>query len=139
MKADGLLYYCDASIDLSYRCSGVAVVVRDASGHILDAASCCLEGMTNNEAEYEAVILGLKLALARVDPTITLLTDNQVVVGQLAGRFAVRDHKLAPRHARAARLLAQLPQATLRFVPRERNRLADALAGEAMQAGLEER
>jgi len=137
MNPDTVRYYCDASIDSLRRSSGVAVVVRNTEGQILDAASCYLEGMTNNEAEYEALILGLKLALARADPAVTLLTDSQVVVGQMAGQFAVRDRKLAPRHEQASRLLARLPRATLIFIPRERNRLADALAAEAMQAGLE--
>ena len=49
-----------------------------------------------------------------------------------------RDGKLRPRHERAARLLARLPRATVVHVPRERNRLADALAAEALAAGLED-
>ena len=138
MNGQELSYYCDAAIDPLGRSSGVAVVVRNGTGQILDAASCSLEGMTNNEAEYEALILGLELALARGEGDATLLTDSQVVVGQMAGRFAVRDAKLAPRHERAWRLLAHLPQATVAFVPRERNRLADALAGEAMEAGRQQ-
>lgn len=136
MNGETIHYFCDAAIDSLGRGSGVAVVVRNAAGQILDAASCCLEGMTNNEAEYEALILGLELALARPDPGAAFLTDSQIVVGQMAGRFAVRDRKLAPLHEQASRLLARLPAATLAFIPRERNRLADALAGEALQAGL---
>lgn len=136
---DTIAYFCDAAIDLLGRSSGVAVVVRNDAGQILDAASCSLEGMTNNEAEYEALILGLELAITRSDPRPVLLTDSQVVVGQMAGRFAVRDRKLAPRHERASRLLAELPDATLAFIPRERNELADALASEALKAGLEGR
>lgn len=132
---DTIAYFCDAAIDLLGRSSGVAVIVRNGVGQILDAASCSLEGMTNNEAEYEALILGLELAVERSDARPVLLTDSQVVVGQMAGRFAVRDRKLAPRHQRATRLLARLPDATLAFIPRERNRLADALAAEAMEAG----
>jgi len=133
----GLAYYCDASIDTRGRGSGVAVVVRNAAGRILDAASRCLGGMTNNEAEYEAFILGLQLALHRADQSPTFLVDSQIVVGQIAGEFAVRDAKLQPRHERAARLLARLPRATVVFVPRERNRVADALAAEALTAVLE--
>lgn len=129
-------YYCDAAVDTLGRASGVAVVIRNAAGQILDTASCYLAGMTNNEAEYEALILGLELALARSDQAATFLVDNQVVVGQVAGCFAVRDRKLAPRHERAARLLAQLPAATLVFIPRGQNQVADALAKEALAAGL---
>jgi ribonuclease HI len=136
VSTEPLSYYCDAATDTLGRGSGVAVVVRNAAGQILDATSCCLEGMTNNEAEYEALILGLELALARAERAVTLLTDSQVVVGQMAGQFAVRDRKLAPRHERAMRLLVQLPTASLAFIPRERNRLADALAVEALAAGL---
>ena len=135
---DTTIYFCDASVDTLRRSSGVAVVVRNAGGRILDAASCLLAGMTNNEAEYEALILGLEVAIARSDRQATFALDSQVVVGQMAGCFAVRDPKLAPRHEQASRLLAQLPEATLIFIPRERNRLADALAAEAMQAGLEQ-
>jgi len=137
---EDMFYYCDAAVDTLGRSSGVAVVVRNAAGQIRDVVSCSLGGMTNNEAEYEAMILGLELALARSDPQerITFLTDSQVVIGQIAGQFAVRDRKLLPRHQRARRLLAQLPEVTLVFVSRQQNRLADALAAEAMEAGLEQ-
>jgi ribonuclease HI len=131
------LYFCDGSIDPLYRGTGVAVAVRDATGNILDTAHRFLPGMTCNEAEYEAFILGLELALARGEMQVVFLVDSQIVVGQIAGCFAVRDRKLAPRHARAARLLAQLPAATLMHVRRERNRVADALAKEALRAGME--
>jgi len=138
MDRDTVAYYCDAAVDTLRRGSGIAVVVRNASGQILDAASCFLAGMTNNEAEYEAFILGLEMALARSERQVAFLLDSQIVIGQVAGCFAVRDAKLAPRRERAARLLAQLPEATLVFVPREQNQLADALAAEAMAAGLEQ-
>lgn len=138
MEHENTSYYCDAAVDTLKRGSGIAVVVRNAAGQILDAASRFLAGMTNNEAEYEAFILGLKVALARSDRQPTFLLDSQIVVGQVAGCFAVRDSKLAPRHERASRLLAQLPEATLVFIPREQNKLADALADEALKAGLEQ-
>jgi ribonuclease HI len=137
MDRETVAYYCDAAVDNFKRGSGVAVVVRDGDGRILDAASRFLPGMTNNEAEYEALILGLGVALARSDRRPTFLLDSQVVIGQMAGCFAVRDAKLAPRHERASRLLARLPGGTtLVFVPREQNQLADALADEALKAGL---
>lgn len=129
-----LHYYSDGAIDALGRATGAAVVVRDERGHIVDTASRRLAGMTNNEAEYEALILALELALARREPAgaVTFLVDSQIVVGQVAGAFAVRDPRLAERHTRVMRLLAQLPEATLAFVPRTRNRVADALAQEAL-------
>jgi ribonuclease HI len=134
-----LHYFCDAAIDARGRRSGVAVVVRDGAGRILQVASRRLDPMTNNEAEYEALILALELALARQEGhhEVAFLVDSQIVVGQVAGEFAVRDGRLAGRWVRARRLLAQMPRATLVFVPRECNRLADALAQEALQEGLD--
>jgi len=139
MKQNLHLYYCDAAIDAGQRASGVAAVARDETGRILDMASRFLPGMTNNEAEYEGFILGLELALARGDRQAVFLLDSQVVIGQIAGCFAVHDAKLRPRHARAARLLAQLPEATVVHVRREHNQVADALAKEALQRGMEGR
>lgn len=139
MNQDAIAYFCDAAVDTLKRGSGVAVVVRNTAGQILDVASCFMAGMTNNEAEYEALILGLEMALARADRRATFLLDSQIVIGQVAGCFAVRDPKLVPRHEQASRLLAQLPEATLVFIPREQNQLADALAAEAMAAGLDAR
>ncbi|MBN1877872.1 MAG: reverse transcriptase-like protein [Anaerolineae bacterium] len=141
------LYYCDAAIDTLYQGSGVAVVVRLATSQwdscrIIATASRFLDGMTNNEAEYEAFILGLHVALQRKKGAPfgnggpVFLLDSQIVVGQIAGCFAVRDSKLQPRHAYARYLLAQLPAATVIFIPRERNLLADALAKETLAAGL---
>ena len=130
------LYFCDSAIDPHYRGVAVAVARRAPNGQILETACRVLPWMTNNEAEYEAFILGLELALARRDAAPIFLLDSQIVVGQGAGTFAVRDPRLAARHARATRLLAQLPEATVIFVPRERNLLADALAKEALAEGL---
>ncbi len=129
-----LNYYSDGAIDVLGQASSAAVVVRDDGGRVLATASRRLAGMTNNEAEYEALILALELALTRREPSHALcfLVDSQIVVGQVAGAFAVRDPRLAERHTRVMRLLAQLPEATLTFVPRTRNRLADALAQEAL-------
>jgi len=132
-----VLYYCDAAIDHLGRSSGMAVVVRDGERRILDAASCYMAGMTSNEAEYEAVILGLRLALVRRDGAISLLTDSRIVVGQVSGSFAVRDPRLLRLRARVTRLLARLPDATLAFVPRESNGVADAMAREAMLVGAQ--
>ena len=134
MNRRPISYYCDAAVDSFGRICGAAVVVREASGRIVDTVARRLPGMTNNEAEYEALIMGLDLALRRGDLQAVFLLDSQIVVGQIAGCFAVRDRKLQPRHERASRLLAHLPEATLVFIPREQNRLADALAKDTLDA-----
>lgn len=137
----GLAYYCDAAIGRGGEACGIAVVVRDAAGGIVAARQRRLGPMTNNEAEYEALILALEFALERGErhARLAFLVDSQIVVGQVAGMFSVRSPHLAPRHRRVRELLARLPGATLVFVPRDRNRVADALAVEALAEGGGER
>jgi len=60
------------------------------------------------------------------------LTDNHIVVDQLAGRHAVRATALNPLHERARMLVLQHGSVTFIAIPRELNRLADALAWEAL-------
>ena len=133
-----LTYYCDGALDPQGRGTGVAVVVRNTAGQIVDAVSAHCAAMTCNEAEYEALLLGLELARmrGRRGEAVLFVIDSQIVVGQLAGHFAVHDPRLAQLHGRALALLARLPDATLLHVPRAHNRLADALAGEALMARL---
>ncbi|XP_064971643.1 uncharacterized protein LOC135616384 [Musa acuminata AAA Group] len=71
---------------------------------------------TNNEAEYEALLAGLRLALEMQVAAIHVLTDLQLVAEQLSGGYEARD------------LTAKFPYFTLSNVPREENERADALA-----------
>jgi len=88
---------------------------------------------TCNEAEYQALIAGLRLAQQQAGPcALICLTDSQIVVDHMAGRCRVRSAGLHPLHAQACALVP--PFVAVRFVhiPRAVNRLADALAWEAL-------
>ena len=61
-----------------------------------------------------------------------LLLDSKLIVEQLAGRWRVKDAKLAPLHAAARATLAGFTRWTARHVPRAQNGAADALANEAI-------
>jgi len=80
------------------------------------------------------VIFGLQLVIERFPQAgVRCLTDSRVVVEQLTGRVAVRTTGLAPLHARAVALARRLSAAQFVHIPRELNRLADALAWEALE------
>ncbi|MBX0331500.1 reverse transcriptase-like protein, partial [Oscillochloris sp. ZM17-4] len=94
----------------------------------------CLPAATSNAAEYQALIFGLQLVLERYGPAhVRCLSDSRVAVDQLSGRAAVRAEGLAPLHAQAAALAARMTHITFVHIPREVNRLADALAWEALE------
>ena len=87
---------------------------------------------TNNVAEYLAVVRALELATRLGAAEVHLLLDSKLIVEQLAGRWRVKDAKLAPLHAEARRLLSGFRRWTAAHVPRAQNAAADALATEAI-------
>ncbi|MEI7773108.1 MAG: reverse transcriptase-like protein [Chloroflexales bacterium] len=115
--------------------AGLGVVVRRADGTLLRVHTARAAAATCNEAEYEALIAGLEL-LRRTfaGAPARCLTDSRVVVDQLSGRAAVRAGALAARYVRARALISHwgAGQIELVAIPRELNRLADALAWEAL-------
>jgi len=125
-----LLLYVDGAIRPN--ATGLGVVVRERTGRVLTWRSKRLpRAMTCNQAEYEALILGLEVARTLKLDRVEVRSDSQVVVNQMLGRFSVRKRALRHLHARASAAVALLEDVDLVHVPRERNRLADALANEA--------
>ncbi|KAG9450353.1 hypothetical protein H6P81_010318 [Aristolochia fimbriata] len=86
---------------------------------------CC----TNNEAEYQAIILGLGMAVEMGLCQLEIFGDSALVIKQLIGEFEVRKDELVPYQKEAQRLLEKIPSVTLGHVPRASNTQADALAG----------
>ncbi len=113
--------------------AGVGVVVRDGAGRVLQWRGGCVVAQTNNEAEYEALLFGLRLALAAYrGRVVRCLSDSRLVVDQLNGRAVSHTAALQQRYTAARRLCEQLGQVEVCYVPRAVNQLADALAWEAL-------
>jgi len=88
--------------------------------------------MTNNRAEYLALIAGLRKALEFAPGELEVCMDSELVVHQMNGRYKIRNADLKPLAVEAQGLLARFPKVTLRHVPRSENAGADALANRAM-------
>jgi ribonuclease HI len=87
---------------------------------------------TNNVAEYQALLHGLRFALAHGASAVQVFSDSELLVRQLEGRYRVKSPGLLPLHREAQSLLARFARAKVAHVPRERNREADALANRAV-------
>jgi ribonuclease HI len=112
--------------------AGAAAVARSVDGDFLGWTSRQLPRMTNNEAEYHALLLGLELAQQLQLQQVRILSDSEVVVRQMAGRSRVLSARLRLLHRDACLAVRYFEHVHLAHVPREENRLADALAGEAI-------
>jgi ribonuclease HI len=103
------------------------------NGHVLDWRCACAPATTCNEAEYQALIVGLQWVLEHNPQcAICCLSDSQTVVEQMCGRARVRAGLLQPLHAQATHLAGNFVQISYVAISRELNRLADALAWEAL-------
>lgn len=111
------------------RCTAAAVA-WSATGEILEWAWQQLPLLTNNEAEYAGLLLGLTLAQKlRAQEAICLL-DSEVVIGQMEGRFLVHSAALRTWHWQARAAERAVPTVRYCLIPREWNRLADGLAAQ---------
>ncbi len=116
--------------------AGYGAVVRDAAtGRTLLERAGYLGTATNNVAEYHGLIAGLRAA-RELDPAAAVLVrmDSKLVVEQMSGRWKIRHPAMRPL-AEEARGVLPAAQVGYEWVPRERNRHADRLANEAMDAG----
>jgi probable phosphoglycerate mutase len=116
--------------------AGYGAVVREAATRqVLAETAAAIGTATNNVAEYRGLIAGLQAAHA-LDPDARVLArmDSKLVVEQMSGRWRIKHPDLMPLARQAA---AVFPPGAVRYewVPRERNRHADRLANEAMDAG----
>ncbi len=87
---------------------------------------------TNNIAEYTAAIIGLERAVQLGASIVKLNADSELLVKQLNGLYKVKNEGLKPLHARAKELIARIGSVEVQYIPRERNKEADALANKAI-------
>lgn len=101
-------------------------LIHEASGYLGDG-----EGMTNNVAEYEALLAALSYVQEEA-PTapVTVHGDSELVIRQLTGDYAVRSARLRPLWREAKQRATGL-DITFEWVPRDQNERADGLAQEA--------
>ncbi|MFJ8000849.1 bifunctional RNase H/acid phosphatase [Streptomyces sp. NPDC096310] len=116
-----------------------AVVLDETTGEPLAEAAEFIGVATNNVAEYKGLVAGLKAAKA-LDPEarVHVRMDSKLVVEQMSGRWKIKHPDMKPLAAEAGRILPP-GRVTYEWIPRERNKHADRLANEAMDAGKQGR
>lgn len=111
---------------------GAGFVLEAPGGEVVRSGGRYLGEVTNNVAEYQALVWGLKTAIDHGVARVHIRADSELVVHQVTGRYKVRNEGLKPLHREACELLGRFEVADVRHVRREENEAADALANEAM-------
>jgi ribonuclease HI len=132
LNSEPWVIYCDGSAVPNPGRMGLGAIVTgpDGSRHPLSIAA---EGRgCNNEAELRALMSAMQYASQQGATALLVHCDNSVVVQQLTGTAAEPFLRLAPLFDEVRALLRSFPVARLVWIPRHRNREADALARAAV-------
>jgi len=113
--------------------AGAGVVITFPDGR-QEEHTVYLGQVTNNVAEYAALLAALQRLAALGAQEVEILTDSQLLARQLSGEYQVRAPHLLPLYRKALAFLARLRSFRVHAIPREQNRRADALAAQAIAA-----
>ncbi len=112
--------------------AAAASVVSTPSGEVLDEASELLGTVTNNVAEYRALLLGLARAGALGASEVEVVNDSELIAKQVQGLYKVKHAAMRPLHGEATAALRAFEAWKIRSVPRAQNAHADALVNAAL-------
>ncbi|MFH1485523.1 MAG: ribonuclease HI family protein [Chloroflexota bacterium] len=114
--------------------ASIGVVVKDSNGTVLATIGERIGKTTNNQAEYRALIAGLREAANLGANEVEVRLDSELLVRQILGVYKVRNAALRDLYLDAARLLYGFASSRILHIPRTENREADALANSALDS-----
>jgi ribonuclease HI len=117
--------------------AAAASVVSDPAGEVLDEHARLLGEVTNNVAEYRALLLGLERARALGATEVEVVNDSELIAKQVQGVYKVKHAAMRPLHLEAMAALRQFERWSIRSVPRAQNAHADALVNAALDGRVD--
>lgn len=108
--------------------SGARLILENSEGLVIEVSLSFSFQTSNNQAEYEACVVGLQLAWDFNTRTIELHTNSLLLVSQIKEDFSTKDVILLKYLARVRELLQLFTQVEVKHVPRTKNARADVLA-----------
>jgi probable phosphoglycerate mutase len=109
-------------------------VLESEDGTVLAAEGEVIGVATNNVAEYNGLIAGLRRAIELRVPAVEVVSDSELMVKQMRGEYRVKNEELRGLFTDATRLARKLDSVEFRHVKRAHNELADRLVNEALDA-----
>jgi len=129
--AEHILIYSDGGSRGNPGPSAAGFVMLN-NDNVIDQGGEYIGITTNNQAEYHGVRLGLERALERGIKTLEFRIDSMLVVNQLNGLYKIKNRELWPINERIQSLVAQFNNVKFHHVPRELNKMADALVNKLL-------
>ncbi len=116
--------------------SAAGVVLCNSKEEIVKKGGKYLGKGTNNEAEYQALVLGLKTAIQEGVKNLECILDSELIVKQLKGIYKMKSPNLMGFFAEIKRLEPKFDSIEYKHVKREKNKEADAMVNLALDKFL---
>ena len=133
---DWISAHCDGGARGNPGPAGFGALIQDATGNVLAELSEFLGIRTNNYAEYSGLLASLQYALDHHHPRLRVVSDSELMVKQIQGKYKVNSPDLKPLWQEAKNRIAQLEAFEISHALRHKNKDADRLANEAMDRGM---
>jgi ribonuclease HI len=130
---DRLIIYIDGASRGNPGRAGAGIWITNGEGEKISEVSRYLGHKTNNEAEYWALLLGLREAKRLGGEALQIFTDSELVERQIKGVYRVKDLDLKALHKTVIENLKTFSSFEIGSIPREENKEADRLANQAIQ------
>lgn len=137
MSSEILVIHTDGAARGNPGPAGAGWVVETMDGALVEEGCAYLGELTNNQAEYEALLHALRAVDPAHDTLIELYADSELMVRQLNGQYRVKNEELRPRFEAARGALARAGEFRVYHVPRAGNARADELANRAIDMHFE--
>ena len=109
-------------------------ILFDGQGKLLDFDAAYLGVLTNNQAEYKALISGLELALTNDVDELEVAMDSELIVRQINGEYKVKNPDMKELKHEVDQLLVKFSKYSFVHVNRDRNKHADKLVNLILDA-----
>ncbi len=114
--------------------AAAGAVLSTPDGEVVDERTQLLGIVSNNVAEYRALLLGLQCARELGATEVEAVNDSELIAKQVNGQYKVKHADMKPLHAEALAALGEFDSWIVRTVRREQNAHADALVNAALDA-----
>jgi len=127
--------HCDGGSRGNPGPAGYGAVIENPEGRVVAQLSEYLGRQTNNYAEYSGLLAVLYWAIENGAKKLKVISDSELMVNQMKGRYKVASPGLRPLWEEAKKRTARLDRFEIGHTLRGGNKEADRLANEAMDRG----
>ena len=126
----GSLKWWTLNVNGAFRKTGADIILqlKSPAGEKIEQAIRLGFSASNNELEYEVILVGIELAAIVSADKLLIRSDSQLVVGQVNEEYKSRDPRMAKYVSLVKRPLGSFSAWKLKHIPRDYSDKADALA-----------